>query len=220
MDSSHPYLLQRGIDAATAREFGVGFYGGNGLLKGRIVIPIRNQHGELVAYAGRAVDGRTPKYLLPAGCRKGLEVFNLDRAAAAASGETVIVVEGYLDCLHQAGVPGVVALMGCALSTRQESMLVERFRRVVLMLDGDPAGRAAGRRLRARLSGTCEVALVELPDGAQPDQLPASAIRPLLGGVLPELRGGQNRREHDDGDTEELGPAVAGSKQQTRPASH
>jgi DNA primase len=181
VNTSHAYLSQRGIGPATAREFGVGFYSGDGLLKGRIVIPIRNERGELVAYAGRAVDGRTPKYQLPSGFRKGLELFNLHRAAATGS-ETVIVVEGYFDCLrvHQAGFSCVVALMGCALSTEQERPLLERFRRLVLMLDGDAAGRAASQRLSARLSGKCLVVVVALPDGAQPDQLPPETIGRLL----------------------------------------
>jgi DNA primase len=49
-------------------------------MSGRIVIPIRNLRGQLVAYAGRALDG-APNYKLPAGFRKGLEVFNFERAA-------------------------------------------------------------------------------------------------------------------------------------------
>jgi DNA primase len=58
VESNHPYLAQRGIDPASAAEFGVGFYPGPGLMRGRIVIPIRNGHGQLVAYAGRALDDR------------------------------------------------------------------------------------------------------------------------------------------------------------------
>jgi len=87
----------------------------------RVVIPIRNLYGQLVAYAGRALDDRPPKYKLPAGFRKALELFNLQRALAAG-GKTVIVVEGYFDCMlvHQAGFPWVVALMGCSLSVTQE----------------------------------------------------------------------------------------------------
>jgi hypothetical protein len=69
---------KRGIDEATALDFGVGFYGRAGLLSGRIVIPIRNAAGEIVAYAGRAIDGNSPKYKLPSGFRKGLELFNVD----------------------------------------------------------------------------------------------------------------------------------------------
>jgi len=181
VDPSHPYLVERGIDAATAVEFGVGFYAGPGLLRGRIVIPIANTRGRTVAYAGRALDARLPKYKLPAGFRKAGELFNLHRAAATGS-QTVIVVEGYFDCLrvHRAGLPWVVALMGSSLSAEQENALLEAFDRVVLLLDGDAAGRAASRVIAARLSRRCWVAEVQVPDGAQPDQLSLAAIQQLL----------------------------------------
>jgi len=181
VDPAHPYLVERGIDRSTAVEFGVGWYGGPGLLSGRIVIPIANARGQTVAYAGRALDGGLPKYKLPAGFRKARELFNLHRAAASGS-QTVIVVEGYFDCLrvHRAGLPWVVALMGSSLSAEQEKALLAAFARVVLLLDGDAAGRAASRAIAARLSEKCSVAEVLVPDGAQPDQLPLVAIQQLL----------------------------------------
>jgi DNA primase len=70
----------------------VGLFAGPGLLSGRIAIPIRNRRGEIVAYAGGALDGEVPKYKLPAGFRRGLELFNLHRAAAVG-GKTVVLVE-------------------------------------------------------------------------------------------------------------------------------
>lgn len=181
VNTAHPYLEQRGIQRATAAEFGVGFYSESGLMQGRIVIPIHNPRGELVAYAGRAVGGGGPKYKLPIGFRKSLEIFNLHRAATAGS-DTVVVVEGYFDCLrvHQAGFRCVVALMRCALSEPQEELLLGRFRTVKLMLDGDKAGRGASRAIAARLSRRCSVGEVRVPDAAQPDQLPPELIRWLL----------------------------------------
>jgi DNA primase len=181
VEGNHPYLAQRGIDPATAAEFGVGFYPGPGLMSGRIVIPIRNWHGQLVAYAGRALDDRPPKYKLPAGFRKALQLFNLHRAVAAG-GKTVIVVEGYFDCIrvHQAGFPWVVALMGSSLSAAQKTVLLRQFDRMVLMLDGDAAGRAASDAITARLSGWSPVQVVRVPDGSQPDHLSCATIRQLL----------------------------------------
>lgn len=181
VDHSHPYLAERGIDPATAVEFGVGFYARSGLLSGRIVIPIENARGQTVAYAGRAPDDRLPKYKLPAGFRKAWELFNLHRAAATGS-KTVTVVEGYFDCLrvHRAGLPWVVALMGSSLSAEQEKGLLDAFDRVILLLDGDAAGRAASRAIATRLSKRCLVSEVRVPDGTQPDQLSLAAIRQLL----------------------------------------
>ena len=181
LERNHPYLVQPGIDPATATEFGLGVYPGPGLMSGRIAIPIRNLYGQLVVYAGRALDDRPPKYKLPAGFRKALEMFNLHRAVAAG-GMTVIVVEGYFDCmrLHQAGFPRVVAMMGSSLSVAQESGLLHHFARIVLMLDGDVAGRAASEVIATRLSDRRSVQVVRVPDGTQPDQLSCSSIRQLL----------------------------------------
>ncbi|HLB87818.1 MAG TPA: toprim domain-containing protein [Terriglobales bacterium] len=181
VERDHPYLAQRGIEPVTATEFGVGLYSGPGLMRGRIVIPIRNARGQLVAYVGRAPDSRPPKYKLPAGFRKALELFNLQPAAVTGS-KTVILVEGYFDCMrvHQAGFPWVVALMGSSLSAAQESALLRHFDRIVLMLDGDAAGRAASQAIAARLWRRCLVQAVQVPDGSQPDQLSSSAVRRLL----------------------------------------
>jgi len=181
VEPNHPYLARRGIDAGTAAEFGAGLYPGPGLMSGRIVIPIHNQCGRLIAYAGRALNGRPPKYKLPAGFRKAQELFNLHRAAVTGS-RTVILVEGYFDCIrvHQAGFPWVVALMGSSLSAAQEAALLDHFDRVVVMLDGDAAGRTASETIAARLSSRCMVEIVCVPDGSQADQLSLSVIRSLL----------------------------------------
>jgi hypothetical protein len=102
IDSAHPYLAGRGITQATAAEFGIGFYPGSGILSGRLVIPIHNQRGELVAYAGRSLDRTQPRYRFPGGFAKSEVLFNLHRAAAVAQ-PTVVVVEGFFDCLKVQG---------------------------------------------------------------------------------------------------------------------
>ena len=181
VNHSHPYLAQRGVDPATAFEFGIGFYSRPGLMSGRIVIPIHNGKGEVVAYAGRAVDRQLPKYKLPGGFHKSLELYNLHRAMRTGS-QTVIVVEGYFDCVrvYQAGLPWVVALMGSSLSLEQEKVLVERFEQVILLLDGDDTGRVATQTIAAKLLQKCAVVAAALSDGVQPDQLSPGKIRELL----------------------------------------
>jgi len=121
VNSEHSYLTTRGIQTATAEQFGIGFYAGPGILSGRLVIPIHDEGGELVAYCGRAVDGSQPRYRFPWGFAKSKVVFNLYRAVATGQ-QAVVVVEGFFDCLqlHQAGVPAVVALMGAALYEGQQ----------------------------------------------------------------------------------------------------
>ena len=98
IDPSHPYVESRGISLATARLFGIGYYSGRGFLSGRVVIPIHNQAGNLIAYAGRSVDGAPPKYKLPLAFRKSVELFNLHRAVHRRC-RGVVVVEGFFDCM-------------------------------------------------------------------------------------------------------------------------
>ena len=109
-------------------------------MQNRFVIPIHNAKGELVAYAGRSIDGAEPRYKFPAGFHKSLELFNLHRVNGDV---TVVLVEGFFDCMKvtQAGYP-CVALMGSTMSKAQEELLAEHFAHVVVMLDGDEAGKS------------------------------------------------------------------------------
>jgi len=181
VDSSHPYLASRGIPKATAEHFGIGLYRGPGIFSGRLVIPIHNERGELIAYCGRAVDASQPRYRFPSGFAKSEVLFNLHRVAATGR-QAVVVVEGFFDCLkvHQAGLPAVVALMGAALSETQQHALLQHFQHVMLMLDGDPAGRLATANLTSRLRPHASVEVIHLPDGVQPDQLSTEALQRIL----------------------------------------
>jgi hypothetical protein len=180
VEATHPYLTSRGLSLRTARMFGLGFYAGKGLLRGRIVIPIHNEAGELVAYAGRAIDNQEPKYRFPAGFRKSLVLFNLHRANAMKA-HTVVVVEGFFDTIavHQAGYP-VVGLMGSTLSRFQADLLTGHFAGVLLMLDGDDAGRDGALRAAQALGTRVSVSTISLDDGRQPDQLAPGEIRRLI----------------------------------------
>lgn len=179
VDSAHPYLAARGIERATVLEFGIGFYRGPGILSGRLIIPIHNAAGELVAYSGRALDGTEPRYRFPSGFAKSEILFNLHRALAHP--ERVVVVEGFFDCfkLHQAGL-AAVALMGAALSDGQMRALLPCFRSVILMLDGDAPGRSATTAISALLRSHIPVRAIRLPDSVQPDQLSSTEIRNIL----------------------------------------
>ena len=181
IDCSHPYLARRGITEKTAVEFGVGFYAGPGLMHGRLVIPIHNADGELIAYCGRSVDQTQPRYRLPSAFAKSQILFNMHRAVAGMEG-SVVVVEGFFDCMkvHQAGNRSVVGLMGSALYEPQRQALLERFQHIILLLDGDPTGRKATIVIAQQLRPHCHVRVVLLPDGVQPDQLPVEDIRNFL----------------------------------------
>ena len=92
------------------------------------------------------------------------------------------MVEGFFDCLrvHQAGYRNVVALLGVSLSEAQEKLLLERFPRLLLMLDGDEAGKRASQQLATRLRGRVSLSIVKVPSGRQPDQLSSEEIRRVV----------------------------------------
>jgi DNA primase len=181
VDYRHAYLAGRGISPETAEYFGVGFFSGKGSMAGRIVIPIHNAGGELVAYAGRAIDGTEPRYKLPAGFHKSAELYNLNRAMSGQH-RGLIVVEGYFAAMrvHQAGYPFVVALMGSTLSAEQEHLLVAHADQVLIMLDGDEAGRQGTDDLLVRLGRKVWMKAISLPDGQQPDDLTPDELSSLL----------------------------------------
>ena len=176
VDPGHEYLQARGISKQTTESFGVGYYAGKGLMKGRVVIPVHNAQGELVAYAGRVVDDETiteenPRYKLPADFLKSLEVFNLHRVLK--SGDRATLLEGFFGLfrLHELGIQDGIALMGSSMSPEQEELITEHFSYVTVLMDGDDAGRKAQEDILRRLSMKIFVRLVELPEGIQPDKL-------------------------------------------------
>jgi DNA primase len=185
IDCAHPYLAERGISNETALTFGVGFYTGPGLMHRRLVIPIHNAAGDLIAYCGRSVDQTQPRYRVPPGFAKSEVLFNLYRATSTEEA-SVVIVEGFFDCMkvHQAGIPAVVGLMGAVLYEPQCRVLLGRFQQVILMLDGDAAGRKAAKIIAAKLRPRCPVHVIELPVDIQPDQLSAREIRQILGPAL------------------------------------
>jgi DNA primase len=187
IDHAHEYLKKRGIKPETAQAFGIGFYSGkSSVIKDpyRIVIPIRNAKGELVAYVGRSLEtDAKDKYHFPPGFHKTQELFNLHRVGEQV--DTVVLVEGFFSTLKiaQAGFPNVVALMGRTLSEAQEELLA-RFRCIMLLLDPDAPGREAQDVAAKRLMKRHFVCDIRLPDGRQPDSLSSEEIKKLLAPIL------------------------------------
>ncbi len=188
LDREHPYLKERGLTLETIVDFGVG-YCGKGMMAERIAIPIHNPEGGVVAYAGRwpgEPAEETPKYKLPQGFRKSLELFNLDRARKEPADQPWVIVEGFFDCmkLHQHGCKKVVALMGSTLSAAQEELIRKHTNgnsHVIVMLDEDEAGQAGREDIACRLSRFCFVKVFPFEQpGTQPDDLSAEDVGSLL----------------------------------------
>lgn len=185
LDPTHPYLYERGLSDQTIARFGVGF-ASKGILKGRIAIPIHNANGEIVAYIGRypgVPPEGTPRYRLPKGFKKSLEVFNI-HAVDSDSPEPLVIVEGVFDCIHiwQSGWQSVIALMGASLSQQQEELIRNRWNgRILTMLDDDSAGKEGTDKLLAGLGRSHWIKAASLPDGIiQPDALSKEQLDDLL----------------------------------------
>ena len=183
VDASHPYLAERGIRKETAEEFGIGYFSGSGSMADRIVIPIHSERGMVLAYAGRSIDGSAPKYKFSVGFHRSQVLYNLGRAIEGnlEARPSVAVVEGFFDCIkvHEAGFR-CVALMGSSLSQEQEKLLDRHFAHVVLLFDGDEAGRAATDECLLKLGRRLWTKAITLPEGKQPDQLSRDELQDLL----------------------------------------
>lgn len=149
--------------------------------RGRVMIPIRDPRGRVIAFGGRILGAGEPKYLNSPDTPlfdKGRTLYNL-HLAAPASRQTgrVIVVEGYMDviALAQAGFGECVAPLGTALTEHQIERLWKMVDRPLLCFDGDNAGQKAAMRAAARalpmLRPGQSVGFVSLPAGQDPDDL-------------------------------------------------
>ncbi|WP_373488780.1 DNA primase [Blastomonas sp.] len=149
--------------------------------RGRIMIPIRDPRGRVIAFGGRILGSGEPKYLNSPDTPlfdKGRTLYNLD-LAAPASRQTgrVIVVEGYMDviALAQAGFGECVAPLGTALTEHQLDRLWKMVDQPLLCFDGDGAGQKAALRAVSRalplLRPGQSIGFVPMPAGQDPDDL-------------------------------------------------
>ncbi|MGQ0620858.1 MAG: DNA primase [Panacagrimonas sp.] len=224
------YLKKRGVSGETAKTFSIGFAPDSwdalsqffddpkhaidaGLLKkkeetgrvfdvfrNRVMFPIRDTRGRVIAFGGRALADDPAKYLNSpetALFHKGKNLFGLYEAKQSRKSELpcLIVVEGYMDTvmLAQYGIREVVATLGTATTREHLNLLFKSTSRVVFCFDGDRAGRsAAWRALEQALPEVDErreCQFMFLPDGHDPDtlvqEIGTEAFRQLVGQALP-----------------------------------
>ncbi len=145
----------------------------------RVMFPIMNQKGEVIAFGGRVLGAGEPKYLNSPETplfEKGRELFGLPQARAALRDkDAAVVVEGYMDvvALAQHGVGNAVATLGTATTATHVQKLLRQVDRIVYCFDGDSAGRkAAWRALENSLEALPEqksIGFVFLPEADDPD---------------------------------------------------
>ena len=185
----------------------------------RIMFPIRDVRGRVIAFGGRVIDRGEPKYLNSPETvlfHKGHELYALHEARRSrASLKRLLVVEGYMDAvrLHQSGINYAVATLGTATTAEHFRRIFRLVNEVVFAFDGDRAGRAAAwRALQQALPEAREgreIRFLFLPEGHDPDTLVGEegreAFEKRLASTLPlseylvrELSG-QSDLTHADG---------------------
>jgi DNA primase len=161
---SQEFLSKTGLFIENAGGSGVAFFAN------RIMFPISNARGEIIAFGGRALGDSQPKYLNSpetAFFRKRENLFGMDKAASAIRGAGFFVlVEGYMDvcAVHQAGIANCVAPLGTALTEQQVRLLKRYATKAVLLFDGDePGQKATDRAIEMLEKEDLIVQVVELP---------------------------------------------------------
>jgi DNA primase len=144
----------------------------------RLMFPIRDRRGRVIAFGGRILDSGQPKYLNSPESplfHKSRELYGLDRAGKAISTMGLaVVVEGYMDAIAawQQGIDYVVASLGTALSEQHATILRRYSGRVTICYDADMAGQAATLRSLDILKGAgLEVRVATLEEGLDPDDV-------------------------------------------------
>jgi DNA primase len=150
--------------------------------RGRILFPITDVQGKTVAFGGRAMGERQPKYLNSPETRlynKSRNLFGLSFSREGIKAkDQAILVEGYMDFIipFQYGVDNLVASLGTSLTPQQVELLGRYTREVVVSYDPDSAGLAATQRsLDLFLEADFRVKVVRLPEGQDPDMFVRTA---------------------------------------------
>ena len=219
--SGREYLKKRRISKSIAQKFRLGFAPANGrafwktlkdagfseaeaqrcgilnqrsreLLSGRLIFPICDYRGRVIAMGGRRlVDDNSPKYINFPETKwysKRHSLYGLNVARAQISKENrCVVTEGYLDviAMHQVGIGCCVASLGTALTPEQAELLKKYTGQVILAYDGDEAGVNAVVKGNAVLEEAgLQVMTVSFPEGEDPDSLARRGGREAIERVL------------------------------------
>lgn len=178
-DGLAKHLKNNGADLDSALKLGIirksdsGWYD---LFRNRLIFPIRDARGQVIAFAGRVLDAALPKYINSPESplyHKSSVLFGLDMALPSIrTGNSVIIVEGYFDhlALYRSGVQNVVATCGTALTGTHAGLIKRHAERVYTLFDSDNAGKKATiRSMELFLEQRIPAYVISLPAGDDPD---------------------------------------------------
>lgn len=198
LNYEHPYLKSRGFSDVSITTFGLG-YCNRGLMKGRIAIPLHDQTGALIGYAGRIVDDlaineNTPRYLYPGNRVRNGERHEFHKSEFLYNGHRVkdatdlVVVESFTAVwwLAEAGIANAAAVMGASVSEKQTRIIAELVPedgRIWIFPDGDLAGERMAESALKLISPHRFVQWVRIAEGQQPTDLSNEELHKILPGV-------------------------------------
>ena len=177
-DEGMSYMRMRGLTEETIEIFDLR-WGLAGKYAGRVIIPVCDDVGKLLSYTGRAIDPNAqPKTRKPKGNKALYTLFGMYQQWLVndikRKWETpLILVEGEIDAmyLYQLGFPAVATMGTSALTVPQVDLIVDHATKVLLLFDGDDAGRKAAKSAMDKLEKYVPVHAAELPEGQDPNDL-------------------------------------------------
>lgn len=190
---SYEELYEANLANKSEKDGRVRFYDS---FRNRVMVPIIDVRGNVVAFGGRVLDDSKPKYINSSDTlvyKKSLGVFGLN--FAKNSGEkSLILVEGYMDAitLHQAGFSNVIACLGTAFTGEMAHLLSRYAEEIILCYDNDEAGqKATSRALGVLNSIGMKVRVVHLSGGKDPDEIlrkyGPERVRSLIDGAANDI---------------------------------
>lgn len=181
-DSFHALLdamTQKGFTREELEAAGLITRGENGTyfdkFRNRVMFPIIDIRGDVIAFGGRVMDDSKPKYLNSPETNvfnKRRNLFAMNRAKKTKS-EYFLLAEGYMDviALHQAGFDSAVASLGTSLTEEQARLLSRHTKTVIVCYDADTAGQSAAQRAIDILKKTgIRVKILKIPGAKDPDE--------------------------------------------------
>ncbi len=175
------HLLEKGFSREVLLDAGLSVKGRKDpdklfdFFRGRLMFPVINASGRVIAFGGRTMSGDEPKYINTGDTpvynkRENIYAINLLKGKKL---DDIIMVEGYMDVisLHQAGIENAVASLGTALTTQQARLLKRYAQKVYYAYDGDEAGqKAMVRGIDILRSADIEPKVIMIPGGRDPDE--------------------------------------------------
>ncbi len=178
-DILYKYLLEKGFDELAIIKSGLVLSNKNGgyydRFRNRIMYPIFDVRGNIIAFGGRVIDNSKPKYMNSPetlAYSKGKNLYALNYAKNSGE-KRLVVVEGYMDAIsmHQYGITNSVASLGTALTESQGRILKKYAEEIIISYDADTAGQAATLRGLDLLNDIgCNVKVLIIPKAKDPDE--------------------------------------------------